>query len=323
MAEPAPFGFVELRGPQLLGVDLGFGREEPLRELERAHLHREEQHGAPLDRGDTPGEAERERGLAHRRPSREHDEGRRLEPHQEVVDVEESGANPDDVVGAFVARFELVERFLEGIRDAGHRFRDATFRDLEHQRLGPVERDGHFVGVVVPHLRDLARDRDESSEQRELADDLRVVRRVRRRGGRGLQPEQRLASAERVEKVGATQLVRDRDRVDGFALPVERHDRVVDVSVRGLVEVGRLDACFGGRADRVARQQHRPEQRFLGVEIVGGNPADVSTPRRFQCLNHCCVPFPPRRTHRTPLRTGERRSIGARACESIVRFPCE
>jgi len=60
----------------------------------------------------------------------------------------------------------------------------------------------------------------------------------------------------------------DGDGVDGLALPVQRHDRVVDVRVRRLVEVGRVDPDLGRGADRVARQEHRPEQRLLRLEVV-------------------------------------------------------
>ena len=50
-----------------------------------------------------------------------------------------------------------------------------------------------------------------------------------------------------VEEVGAPQLVGDGDGVDRLALPVEREDRVEDVGVRRLVEVGGADADLGGR----------------------------------------------------------------------------
>ena len=63
--------------------------------------------------------------------------------------------------------------------------------------------------------------RDEPAQQRELVDDLGVVRRVRRRRRQRLDAQQRGLAAHRVEQVGAAQLVGDRDRVDRLALAVE------------------------------------------------------------------------------------------------------
>jgi hypothetical protein len=49
-----------------------------------------------------------------------------------------------------------------------------------------------------------------------------------------------------------------------------------------LVEVGGFDADFYGGGDRVARQQHRSEQRLLGFEVVRRNsPATGALPHRF------------------------------------------
>ena len=59
-------------------------------------------------------------------------------------------------------------------------------------------------------------------------------------------------AAELVEEIGAAQLVGDGDRVDGLALAVEGDDRVEDVRVRGLVEVGGVDVDLGRGADGVA-----------------------------------------------------------------------
>jgi hypothetical protein len=39
--------------------------------------------------------------------------------------------------------------------------------------------------------------------------------------------------------------------------------------VSRLVEVLDADSCFGDRIDGIPRQQHRSQERFLGIEIVG------------------------------------------------------
>ena len=46
----------------------------------------------------------------------------------------------------------------ERVVDADHRVGDAPLGDLEHERLGAVERLGDVVGLVVAHLGDVAGD---------------------------------------------------------------------------------------------------------------------------------------------------------------------
>ena len=91
--------------------------------------------------------------------------------------------------------------------------------------------------VVVAHLGDVAGDADEAAQQRELVDDARVVPRVRGRRRVGLDQQQRGATADAVEQVGAAQLLGHGDRVGRLTLAVQRLDRLVDVTVRRLVEV--------------------------------------------------------------------------------------
>ena len=73
---------------------------------------------------------------------------------------------------------------------------DAPLGDLEDRGFGAVERLVDVVLGRVRHLLDVARGLDQPPQHRELGDDLRVVRRVRRRGRRRLDPQQRLAAAE-------------------------------------------------------------------------------------------------------------------------------
>ena len=120
---------------------------------------------------------------------------------------------------------------------------------------------------------------------------LRVVRRVRRRGRRGLDRSSVGRAAERVEQVGAPQLLGDGDRVDRLALAVERLDGVVDVAVRGLVEVADVDARLDRGGDRVAREQHRAEQRLLGLEVVRRDPRRAAPRRRSSSIDWTTPPL--------------------------------
>ncbi len=181
--------------------------------------------------------AEREAGLPHAGTGGEDHQVRALQPVELLVDLREPGGDADEVAVVAVARLEVVERLLQRVADADHRVGHAPFGDLEHERLGTVERVGDVVGVVVAHLGDVAGDADEPAQQRELVDDPRVVPGVGRRRRVGLDLQQRGAAADAVEQVGSAQLLGDGDRVGRLTLTVQRLDRLVDVPVRGLVEV--------------------------------------------------------------------------------------
>ena len=103
-------------------------------------------------------------------------------------------------------------------------------------------------------------------------------------------------ATDELEQIGAPELLGDGDRVGGLALAVERLDRVVDVAVRRLVEVGDFDSCLDRGGDRVAGEQHRAEQRLLGLEVVRRHATGLRTPHGINRLDHC-RPGLPRRVH--------------------------
>ena len=153
----------------------------------------------------------------------------------------------------------------------------------EHQRLGRVHRLVDVVGHVVAELGDLAGDADEPPQQRVLLDDPGVAGGVGRGRRRGLEVDQGAGAADGLEQAGPPQLVGDGDGVGRLALGVERGDGVEDVAVGRLVEVVDGDD-LDGRRDGVARQQHGPEQRLLGLEVVGRDPARGRSGRRLVVL---------------------------------------
>ncbi len=199
----------------------------------------------------------------------------------------EAGGNADELGIVAVARLEVVERFLECLVNTDHRLRHAAFGNFEDERLGAVECFDDVVGRVVAHLRDVPGDPDEAAQQREVVDDARVVTCVRGRGSGRLDLEQRGASADELEEIGAAELLGDGDRIGRLALPVERLDRVVDVAVRRLVEVGDFDSSLHRGGDRVAGEQHGAEQRLLGLEVVRRHPTGLWPPNGINRLDHC------------------------------------
>ena len=76
------------------------------------------------------------------------------------------------------------------------------------------------------------------------------------------------ASADVFELAALLELVDERDRVDGLALRVERERGAVDLRVALAVEVAGVED-FAHRPDRARGEQHRPEDRFLGLEVLG------------------------------------------------------
>ncbi len=190
-----------------------------------------------------------------------------MEAGQHLVEVDVAGARPGDGVAPFVEEFEAVEVGRQEILDLGRGVGDAPLSHLEHPGLGVVDRLDHVVGHTVGGLGDLVRDRDEPPQQGVLLDDLGVVGGVAdgRRGG--LQIEEQRRSPDLVEQAGPGQLLGHGDGVDGLAGAVEAHDGVVHVAVGRLVEVIGIER-FDHLGDRLARQQHRPEDRFLRPEVV-------------------------------------------------------
>ena len=147
--------------------------------------------------------AERERGLALTGPGREHREGRRLEPEEDVVEVVEAGGDARDGGVAVVEVLELHQRLFEHRVQLHERVGYPLLGDFEDHRFGAVEGLVDLVVDLVGHVLDVAGGLDELAEHRQLRDDLRIVRRVRRRGCRGLDAQQALAAADRLDLTAA------------------------------------------------------------------------------------------------------------------------
>ena len=129
-----------------------------------------------------------------------------------------------------------------------------------------------------------------------LLDDSGIVRRVGRRRSVELQRDEKRRVSDRLEKAGPAQLVRDRYRVGRLSLRVQRDNGFEDVGVGGLVEVlGRASLHTG--CDRVAGQEHRPDQGFLCLEVVRWDASthhlQMTGPRRLsKAWTMVQLPFP-------------------------------
>ena len=148
--------------------------------------------------------------------------------------------------------------------------RDAALRELEDDLLRLVDELRRLAGPLPAEPRDLAADADQAAQGRHLADDPRVVRRVRRRRDERRQLVDPLATARPLEVAALLELVDERDRVDRLAPRVERERRAVDLRVALPVEVAGVEDLADG-PDRTRREHHRAEDRLLRVEVLGRN----------------------------------------------------
>ncbi len=96
-----------------------------------------------------------------------------------------------------------------------------------------------------------------------------VAARARRRGRSDLDLEQGVPIGEVPRSTGPAHLVGDGDGIDGLALRVELDDGLEDVAVLRAEEVAGDHPRLQGGGDGVLAQQHGPEQRLLGFEVVG------------------------------------------------------
>ena len=211
--------------------------------------------------------AERKRGLAHGRPSAHHDQRAGLQPGQELVQIEVAGGRTRDGVAPLVELLETIEVLGQEARQLLRAVGDSSFVDLVDEGLGAVERLADVLGHRVAQLRDLAGHPDEPSQERILLHDAGVARRVGG-GGRGRHDlREHGVPADGLEQARPTQLIGDRDGVRRLPGGVEGVHGVVDVAVRGLVEVGGRHHA-GGVGDGAGGQHHGAEEGLLGLQVV-------------------------------------------------------
>jgi hypothetical protein len=162
---------------------------------------------------------------------------------------------------------------LVDVRELG---RDALLREVEHDLLGPVDELDRLARPVEAEPGDVVAGSNQATQGGHLADDARVVGRVRGRRNEGCQLVHALLAAGRVERGGTIQLVHDGDRVDRLALRGEHHraeDRLLGVEVlrwdRGGGEsLGRCCHVSPSRAGAVLSRKGVESTAQVGKEAV-------------------------------------------------------
>jgi hypothetical protein len=213
-----------------------------------------------------PGQA-----LAHRRPGRDDDEVGVLQPRGQAVQLGEAGGDPGQLAVVVVQPFDRLEGVGEHVAQALVVRAEAALGDLVDQGLGDVHGPLDVLWGLEAELDDAGAHVDQPPEGAGLLDDARVVAGVR--GGRHArhQREQERRAADVGEHAAAAQVLGDGDRVDRVAARVQLQDRVEHRPVRRAVEVLAVQQ-LEDLGDRVLGQQHRAEDRLLGLDVVGRDP---------------------------------------------------
>ena len=177
------------------------------------------------------------------------------------------GGHAGDVDAGLVQMHDPREALVEQVVDVGEVTADALLGELEHHLLGTIDEVSRLAGTRLAEPLDLLADAHEPAKRRHLLDDPCVVLGIRRRRHDGGELRDLGRAADALELAALVELVRERDRVDRLALAVESERGPVDRAVRLAIEVGRLEH-LGDGADRGCRQQHRAEDRLLGLQVL-------------------------------------------------------
>ena len=142
--------------------------------------------------------------------------------------------------------------------------------DLEHGALGPLDEIAGG-GLAGQHARlDLVRGRQQRPHLRVVADDPPVLPCVARGGDPARELVDRLGAADLVELAVLLQRLGDRQVVDLAVALVQRQHRREHGAVLLAVEVLGPQLLLDQQRVQVALvEQHRPEHRLLGLEVVG------------------------------------------------------
>ena len=259
LRQSAPLVVRQAPRAQVRLVDAAERADHAQRQLRGAHFHREHHHRQALLHGDVLGDVERERGLAHRRPRREHDQVARLQPGGHLVEVVEAGADAGHVLSAVLGQLghavdqldhQLVHR-LEALL-----LRWPSLAVLEHTPFGFVEDLADRTPLWIEGVGgDLVAGLDQLAKHRTLAHDLGVAAQV----GRARHAlRQRVEVSDAAALLGLAvhlQLLEDRDHVSRLGGRHQLADRLVDQLVLEAVEVAVGQQVAGAVPGAVVQQQ--------------------------------------------------------------------
>ena len=268
-----------------MAVDACDRAEETVGQFHGGHFEAHEQHRMAVRDRHVFGDVHRQRRLAHARPGRQDHELGVVEPPAEGVEFRESGLHAAERLLVLHSGVHPLEHLAEHLVDRGGIGGAAVFENREDLRFRPGEELLRLVGRVVSVAKDVGAGVNQRAEQRLVADDLRVVRRmgsVRHRlhdltdGGHAADPFEVSLRSEPVENdrgvdplaaVVEVEEVAEEDLV-GFVGEVLRaeHERNVVAGVR-LEKNAAEHAALSGEIDGALAEVGR---RACPVAIVAG-----------------------------------------------------
>ncbi len=269
--QSSPVRSAEIARPHRLRVDLGLRAEHALDELGRRHLEAEDENVAAQVHPDVLRNVQREGRLSHARASGDDDEVRGLEARGLEVELLEARGHAGHVLLALVEALDVLERVLEDPADGQRAAFQSPLGEAEDPSLGVVDEPLHVLLGLERLGDDLGRRLDQLAKHRHVPDDVGIGAEVR--GDRGLLHEQgqRCRPAHEVDLAAAAQLLAKGDHVDGLTPVEEDLHRREDGPVGFGIEVGGAEELDEPRQRLTALEEHGPEHRALGVEIVRGN----------------------------------------------------
>ena len=146
--------------------------------------------------------------------------------------------------------------------------RDPLLRQVEDDLLGAVDEVDRLAGPVEAEACDVVARADQAAQRRHLVDDPGVVGGVRRGRDERRELVHPLLAADVGQLAQPVELVDERDRVDRLALRVQPERGAVDRRVGLAVEVAGIED-LADRPDCAGGEHHRPEDRLLGIEVLG------------------------------------------------------
>ena len=257
----------------LLGVDVGFGAEDAEAELLLRHFEREEPDRlAPANR-DVLGDVQREGGLADRRPGREDDEVRSLEPGGHPVELGEARRQAREHALPAAGFLDDLEVAADDLPDRLETALDRALGDVEDLAGGLAEQRLRVLVSREPLADDPLARADQPAQRRLFLDDARVMLDVADVGHAVEERREVGGAADLFDRARAVELVLERQHVDlgralgelahgGVDAPMVVREEVVGVEDRDD-EVERRRIEQDGSENGALRFQVR-RQRFVG-----------------------------------------------------------
>src|SRR6185312_9006359 len=167
---------LEAAAGDLFHEDLGFGTEDTLNQLRRAHFKAEKGYGRRLGgiERSIAGQVESESRFTYRRPCRQDDQIGTLPAIGYLVQRWETAGYPGDLVLLVPQVFDALDGLHQHGVDAIEILTQVVIGDLEELAFGVVEQVENIRAVLIGVADDLATDPDQLALDEFLQDDARV-----------------------------------------------------------------------------------------------------------------------------------------------------